>query len=538
MDTILYNGIIHTMAGRDAEALAIKNGRLAMVGENEAVLALKTADTRLVDLAGKCVLPGFVDSHMHIIITGIAAAQLDLQGVTSPEEILQRGKEYLAAHELAEDEWIIGYGFDHHLFNPPVLPDRTLAEAISDTHPVLLDRVCGHVGIVNSLALARAGYDENTVIPGGTLEKGPDGRLNGILYEAALDQMKHAIPRLKQEQVEAILRDTGGRMAAAGLTGVHSDDVGPEGTTWEALSGAVARLEAENTCPLRIWEEWEAPTPEALSKTVLSQPLRSFAGSDFLKVCNIKLISDGSLGAHSAYMRSDYSDEPGNRGIAVYTQEAMDELVMKCHQENLQVACHAIGDGACEMFVKAVEKAMQADPKPLHHRVVHCQCGAPDLYRRMAALDIGADIQPAFVPTDAAAAEALWGDRARTSYAWKTLLEAGVHLGGGSDCPVEHFSPLWGIYCAVNRPRVRETPAAPFLPEECLTVQEAAALYTTGPAYLSNTQADLGTLEAGKLADLTVLDRDIFTIPKEELLQVSVVLTMVGGRVTFDGRNR
>ena len=535
MDTILYNGVIHTMAGPDASALAIRKGRLAMVGNDASVLALRTPDTRLIDLGGKCVLPGFVDSHMHLVITGVAAAQLDLRGARSLEEIVQRGRDFLADSELEPGEWVLGYGFDHSLFDSPALPDRHTAEAISMDRPVILDRVCGHVGAANGAALALAGYDENTVIPGGQLEKDEDGKLTGVLYEAALDKMKHAVPRVGRERVLHILRDMGGRMAAAGLTGVHSDDVGPEGTTWDALSWAMERLEAEDACPLRIWEEWEAPTVEDLEKTVLTQPLRSFQGSDFLKVCNIKLISDGSLGARSALLRADYSDDPGNRGIAVYTREELDAIVAACHRENLQVACHAIGDGAAEMFVSAVEKAMQADPKPLCHRVVHCQFGDGALYRRMASLGMGADIQPPFVPTDAPVTPARMGARTASSYAWKTLLDLGVKLGGGSDSPVEPFAPLWGIHCAVNRPRAHGDDA-PFLPDQRLTVREAVALYTTGPAALSGSERDLGTLEPGKLADLVVLDRDLFTVPEKEIRDVRVVMTMVGGRLTFDGR--
>ena len=535
MDTILYNGVVHTMAGPDASALAIRNGRLAMVGDDEAVLALKTPDTRVIDLEGRCVLPGFVDSHMHIVITGIAMAQLDLRGARSLEEIVRRGREFLENNKLEEDEWVLGYGFDHNSFDEPVLPDRRTADAISTDRPVILDRICGHVGAANGPALALAGYDGSTVIPGGELEKDGDGNLTGVLHEAALDRIKHMVPRLREERVVRVLREIGGQMAAAGLTGVHSDDVGPEGTTWAALKGAVDKLEAENACPLRIWEEWEAPNVEALERDVLSQPLRSFQGSDFLKVCNIKLISDGSLGARSARLRADYSDDPGNRGIAVYTQEKLDAVVAACHRENLQVACHAIGDGACEMFTDAVEKAMKADPKPLCHRVVHCQFGDEALYRRMASLGMGADIQPPFVPTDAPVTPSRMGERTAESYAWKTLLDLGVKLGGGSDSPVEPYEPLWGIHCAVNRPGAQDDDT-PFLPDQRLTVQEATALYTTGPAYLAGAERDLGTLEAGKLADLVVLDRDLFTVPEKEIKDIPVCMTMVGGRLTFDGR--
>ena len=475
MDTVFYNGVIHTMAGRTVSALAVQNGRIALAGTDEAALALADAHTKKIDLGGRCVLPGFTDSHIHILQAGMVCHRLDLRGVTSLQEIIDRGQDYVKHADLAPGEWIIGYGFDHNRFDPPTLPDGATAEAISSDLPVILDRVCGHIGAANRKAFELAGYDEDTVIPGGELDKDEHGHLNGIIREAALDQIKRSSPRQTKEQVIARIQEIG------------------------------------------------------------TQPLRSGQGSDWLKVGNIKLISDGSLGARTAYLREDYSDDPGNRGIAVYTQEAMDEMVALCHAAGLQVACHAIGDGACEAFVNAVEKAMIRDPKPLCHRVVHCQFGDEALYRRMAALGMGADIQPAFVPSDAPLLPSRVGaERAKTSYAWKTLLDLGVVLGGGSDTPVEDLSPLWGIHCAVNRP-ASHTDNTPFLPEQALTVEEAVALYTTGPARLAGAEQDLGTLEAGKWADLVVLDQDIFTVPKETIKDIPVALTMVGGRVSFAG---
>ena len=489
MDTVFYNGVIHTMAGRIVSALAVQNGRIALVGTDEAALALADAHTKKIDLGGRCVLPGFTDSHIHILQAGMVCHRLDLRGVTSLQEIIDRGQDYVKHADLAPGEWIIGYGFDHNRFDPPTLPDGATAEAISADLPVILDRVCGHIGAANRKAFELAGYDEDTVIPGGELDKDEHGHLNGIIREAALDQIKRFSPRQTKEQVIARIQEIGTQLAAAGLTSVHSDDVGMEGTKWPILKEAFADMEAENRCPVRLWEEWEAPRPADL-QWVLTQPLRSGQGSDWLKVGNIKLISDGSLGARTAYLREDYSDDPGNRGIAVYTQEAMDEMVALCHTAGLQVACHAIGDGACEAFVNAVEKAMIRDPKPLCHRVVHCQFGDEALYRRMAALGMGADIQPAFVPSDA---------------------------------------PLLPSRVGAERAKT------PFLPEQALPVEEAVALYTTGPARLAGAEQDLGTLEAGKWADLVVLDQDIFTVPKETIKDIPIALTMVGGRVSFAG---
>ncbi|MDF2838308.1 MAG: hypothetical protein K0S60_11 [Evtepia sp.] len=531
MDKILVGGVIYTMAGKLASALAVHKGRIVLVGTNEEVLALQTEDTDVIDLKGRCALPGFTDSHMHMLLSGVGFDRLDLRGVRSPEEIIERGREYIRKHKISPGEWVVGYGFDHNLFASPVLPGREVAGAISEEHPVLLDRVCGHVGAVNALALELAGFGSETVIPGGELDKQANGMLSGVIRETALDQMKTHIPKLSQKQVEQILKETGHRFAKVGLTAVHSDDLGPEGTDLGTLSKAIHALKEKKELSIRIYEEWEAPRPKLL-RDIISKGYYSGWGDDFLRVCNIKLITDGSLGARTAYLREEYSDDSGNRGIPVYTQAELDEMVGLCHEAGLQVAFHAIGDAALEQCICAVEKAMRSDPKPLRHRIVHCQIGAKSLYERMASLGMGADIQPPFTISDAPlVAPRLGKIRQQESYAWKMLLDCGVPLGGGSDSPVEAYDPLWGIYCAVTRED--GSGGAPWMPEQRLTVEEAVALYTKGPAYLASQEAHAGTLEAGKLADLIVLDRDIFQIPSEEIKDLKVELTMMGGQITY-----
>lgn len=536
MDTILYHGVIHTMAGRTVSALAVGNGRIALAGSDGDALALAGPETKKLDLDGRCVLPGFVDTHMHALMIAEEFNRLDLRGVTSAGEIIRRGREYIERTPLSDGEWIVGYGYDHNLFDPPVVPDGSVAEAISSEHPVILDRICGHVGCGNAKALALAGFTKDTPLPGDVVERDEQGNLTGIIREAPLDTLKCAIPRMDTRKVVALLREAGRHMAAAGLTGAHSDDLLAGGTLWPNLKEAFEELERSGEVPFRLWEEWEAPTLKDLQE-VLKQPWRSGEGTDWLKLGNVKLYTDGSLGARTAYLRQDYGDAPGSRGIAYYTQEALDELLGVCHAGGIQVACHAIGDGACAQVVAAVEKAMAKDPKPLHHRVIHCQFGDETLYRKMGSLGMGADVQPAFVPSDALLAADRVGARAvKTSYAWKSLLDHGVIVGGGSDAPVESFAPLWGIHCAVNRPSAPDDGTA-FLPGQRLTVEEAVGLYTTAPAVLGLAERDLGTLEAGKWADLVVLDRDIFAVPHGQIKDLKVELTMLAGRVTYRAGN-
>ncbi|MCI2105958.1 MAG: amidohydrolase [Intestinimonas sp.] len=532
MDKILINGVIHTMAGRTVSALAIRNGHIALAGSDREALALRTADTEVIDLRKSCVLPGFTDSHMHMFLTGRSFERLDLRGVRSPEEIVRRGRDYIRSRHVPAGAWVVGYGYDHNQFPNPVLPDGKVAQAISAEHPVLLDRICGHVGAANPMALRLAGFGPDTMIPGGELDKDGTGNLTGVIREAALDLIKTFEPKPAKEELECILQEAGRRFAAAGLTAVHSDDLCPEGTDWDTLRAAVSDLETQGKCQVRIYEEWEAPHPEQL-RPILKQGLYSGWGDDWLRLANIKLITDGSLGARTAFLRAGYQDEAENRGIPVYTQQELDEMTALCHNRGLQVAFHAIGDGALEQCVNAVEKAMAAAPKPLRHRIVHCQIGDRGLYRRMAALGMGADIQPPFTVSDGPLVEPRLGpERAAESYAWRTLLDCGISLGGGSDSPVESYKPLWGIYCAVTRRC--GTDSLPWLPEQRLSVRQAVSLYTSGPAWLAHAEDRTGTLEAGKLADLVVLDRDIFTVQPEEIKNLRVLRTMAGGRVTWN----
>lgn len=529
-DLILYNGVVHTMTQPPVvSAVAVKGGKILAVGSDEDMLSLAGPDGEKVDLQGACMVPGFNDSHCHLRLTGANAVRLDLRGVQNRAEIVERGKAYLQTHPLPEGEWVVGCGFDHNIFPDGQLPDGATAAAISETIPVLLDRVCGHVGAANPLALSLAGYDETTVIPGGVLDRGEDGRLNGILREAALDQIKSCMQKPSVEAVMDQLKAVMKEFNRLGLTSAQSDDL--EGCGMDLLLEAFRRLEAQGEATVRVFEEVQAARIPVL-EDFLSRGLRTGDGTDFFKIGNIKLLTDGSLGARTAYLREDYSDDPGNRGVPVYTQDALDEVVLAAHQAGMQVACHAIGDGAVEQCVLAVERARVVEPKDLRHRIVHCQFADDVLFDRMAKAGMGADIQPPFTVSDRPLTPSRIGPARETGgYAWKSMLRHGVAVAAGSDSPVESPDPLWGIYCAVTRQD--ETGNDPWHPEECLTVEQAVRLYTVAGAYASFEEDRKGSISPGMLADFAVLSRDIFTIPPKELLETHVLRTIVGGRTVY-----
>lgn len=552
VDLVFYNGMIHTMDGVTASAVAVSDGRIEAVGSDDEILKLVSGPAKetgsiglselresnksngskcqVIDLKGACMTPGFNDSHCHFLSTGIDAENLNLHGVTSVEELIQRGRDYIEKHQIPQGTWVHGVGFDQNLFDEKTLLDGKVADAISTRHPVLLERVCGHVGAANRMALKMAGYTEVTEVIGGEIEKDAEGHMTGILKEAALDAFTAQIPRPNVEETMAVIERTAHRFNACGITSVQTDDLGEVDT--DTMLKAYRRLEKEGRLNLRIFEEVRAARPSELDD-FLAYGLRTGDGADYFKIGNIKLFLDGSLGARTAYMREPYADDPGSKGIPVYTQEELDEVVLMAHKAGMQIACHAIGDGAVEQCVNAFEKAYESDGKHMRDRVVHCQFADDELLGRMAAAGIASDIQPPFTVSDAIMTPVRLGERQWCGYRWKTMLDMGINLGGGSDSPVEPFDVIWGIHCVVNRTDREGRELGVPHPEQKLTAREALALYTTGGAYLSFDEERKGKIKKGYLADLTVLSQDILSVPPEKILDTQVLMTVVGGRVVY-----
>lgn len=548
-EAMLIDGDTITAVGSDAEILA----QIREISSGTGSDAVTT-----VDLAGRCMLPAFNDSHCHLLATGLNEVRLDLRGVRSCEEIVARGRAYLASAALAPDDWIVGYGFDQNLFDDKRLPDRSTAEAISPDRPVFLDRVCGHVGAVNRAALAIAGYDENTVITGGVLARDENGKLNGILKEAALDKMRRLIPQPSPAMLEAALLHAMRNANRFGLASVQTDDL--ESAALDSVIALYHKLESEGRLTLRVYEEIQQPRVPQL-QSFLDRGLRTGDGDDFFRVGNIKLLTDGSLGARTAYMREPYADAPETAGVAVYTQDALNEVVSLAHRNGMQVAFHAIGDGAIEQVVRSVEYANRTEgkariglmpeneiypkkdstlkqtssPSSHRHRIVHCQFIGEDLLGRIKEAGLCADIQPPFTASDYPIVDARVGaERSDWSYVWRTMAEAGIPLGGGSDSPVETMNPIWGIDCAVNRTDLTHLPEDGWHASQCLTVPQAVSLYTRGSAYTELSEHRKGQIAEGMLADFIVLSEDIFEVETRRIRDIQVLETYVGGRPVLE----
>ncbi|HRX27210.1 MAG TPA: amidohydrolase, partial [Aminivibrio sp.] len=401
------------------------------------------------------------------------------------------------------------------------------------SNPVILSRVCGHVAVLNSMALEILGITADSRFSGGVVDLDDTGRPTGVIRETAVEWAHSRTPNPDGDKLRRLVARAGAAAAAAGLTSIHSDDLGSVGGDWGAILDLYLGLDGEGKMPVRITEQLLLRNRAALDR-FLASGWRTGDGSPAFHIGPLKILTDGSMGGRTAFLREEYSDMPGVYGVPIYTAGELNDLVWTAHSAGMQVALHAIGDGALDMCLDALEKARERNLRKARHYIVHCQTGDMEQYHRMARLGVGAAIQPPFVPSDRPMAVRRIGeDRARRGYAWKTLLDLGIFLSGGSDCPVETFDPLWGIYTAVTRKDRDGVPEGGWNPAQKLTVEEAVDLYTRGGAYVSFEEHRKGTLQAGKLADLVVLDRDIFSVPEEGIPAAKPVLTMMGGKITF-----
>lgn len=528
--TVFYNGKVAIPRGF-ASGLAVDGQTILSVGSSEEVLADCGAAEK-IDLDGRLVLPGFNDGHMHFLAYALSLEQGDFTGSSSLAEVRSRFRSFLDRTKPKEGEWIVGRGWNHELFEEQRIFTKEDLDDLSLHNPVLLTRVCGHVAVLNSVGLALLGLTAESRFPGGVVDLGEEGRPTGVIRETVVEWARSQIPLPDSDTLRRLVARGGEEAAKVGLTSIQSDDLGSVGGDFRKILDLYLSLDREGKMPLRITEQFLLRTHEALDD-FLAEGWRTGDGSPFFHVGPLKILTDGSMGGRTALLREDYSDMPEVKGVAIYTQDELDRLVLTASNAGMQVAAHAIGDGALDMCLDAMEKALNAAPRAARHFIVHCQMGELAQYQRMARLGVGAAVQPPFVPSDRPMALKRIGEkRAHSGYAWKTLLDLGIFLSGGSDCPVEIFNPLWGIASAVTRQDEKGNPAGGWNPSQKLRVGEAVDLYTRGGAYASFEEDRKGTLEAGKYSDLVVLSQNIFSIPEEEIQFVEAELTMAGGKVT------
>jgi len=529
-DIAIINGSVWTgAAGKPrADAIAVRDGRILAVGSTAEVRERAAAGARLIDASQALILPGFADSHTHFISGGFSLRNVRLRDAKSRQEFARRVTE--KARELGKDKWVLNGGWDHEQFTPPELPRKEWIDAVTPDNPVCISRLDGHMVLANSLALRIAGITRETPVPpGGEIVIDPaTGNPTGILKDAAMRLVYRHVPQPsaaeRRDAAELALKHA----AEHGLTSVHDMSDTSCYDVYRELAG-IGRL----TCRIAVY----IPITE-MDRTVqnVHKPARE---NDYLKLAGLKGFVDGSLGAATAYFFEPYADNAQTRGLLhdqMHPEGIMEERVRKADRLGLRVAVHAIGDRANSLLLDIYGRASSAGGKrDRRWRIEHAQHLRPDDIVRMGKLGVVGSMQPYHAIDDGCWAEKKLGmARLKTTYAFRSLLDCGVTLAFGSDWPVAPLDPLAGIYAAATRRTVDGKNPEGWMPEQKITVEQAVRGFTAGAAYAEFEESLKGTIEEGKLADIVVLDRDIFRIPPEQIQETRVLMTITGGWVVYE----
>jgi predicted amidohydrolase YtcJ len=518
-----------------AEALAVKDGKVLAVGDNKSILKRKGRETKVIDLKGEFVLPGFNDAHLHLASGGFEKLNLDLVGTKSLADMQQRIAERVRTSEPGG--WIRGRGWDHMSWETQKLPTREDLDRVTAGHPAVFTRVDGHICVANTAALLAAGITKLTPDPpGGKIDHDAEGEPTGILREGARDAVYNAVPKVtgaeRRKAIELALADA----AQWGLTSLQDNSSWQDFLVYEDLE-----REGKLTARISEWLAFDDPL-ETLKRERAHHP-----GDDpLLHTGMLKGFMDGSLGSRTAALLRPYSDDPGNSGLPQHDQQTLNRLARERLASGFQIGFHAIGDRGVEMALLAFEDALAYlreegpglpnDPVlKMRLRIEHAQVTTEAQIERFRKAGVIASMQPNHLLTDMAwAADRLGMERARSSYAWRSFLNAGVPLAFGTDYPVEPLTPFRGLYAAVTRRN--EAGTKEYFPEEKLTIEEAIAAYTSGAAYAEFSEKTKGELVPGKCADLVVLDRDITEVSPKEILASKVLRTVVGGKTVYEAQ--
>ncbi|MBI2846135.1 MAG: amidohydrolase, partial [Chloroflexi bacterium] len=523
---LLVNGRIYTMdpAQPLAEAMAVQGSRILDVRKNSDFEDLiKNRGWEVVDLEGRSVLPGFIDSHAHLQRFALRLVEVNLEGEESKEEIMRIVAQRVKGAQPGE--WITGRGWNQNLWGG-IFPRKDDLDQVAPDNPVVLTRRDGHLLWANSLALRAAGINRNTLDPsGGEIKRDEFGEPTGILKEKATDILHMIIPRPTSGVREGALRQAIKVAQSLGITGIHNMVHDVEGK--EPFSD-FQNLFHRGELGLRVY----MCIPHKSLEEAIAVGTKTGFGNEYLRLGHLKIFADGTLGSQTADMLEPFHDQSGNVGIEVSAEEELERAILLASQNDIACAIHAIGDRAVRRVLDAFERAKKVAPH-LRHRIEHAQLLHPQDLPRFSQLGVIASMQPIHATSDMLIADKYWGSRARWSYAWKSLLKAGARVAFGSDSPWDELDPLLGVYAAVTRQRPDGTPPGGWYPEERISVEEAVYAYTMGAAYASGEDGIKGSLAPGKLADLVVLSQDIFRIPAQDILNTRVIMTVFDGRIVY-----
>jgi predicted amidohydrolase YtcJ len=529
-DLIFKGGRVHTVDDTDtiAQAVAVAGGRIVAVGRDEDVKALTGRKTRVVELEGRSLLPGFVDAHCHLGSLGMSMVSIDCKapGMQSIEAL--KKAVYERAQRQPPGTWIRGRGYDQSRLAERRHPNRLDWDEVAPDHPVLFTRTCGHIASVNSRALAAATIDDATPDPPGGRYDRTGGRNLGVAYETAQTPLQFAGLPTVAEYREALQRADRAYLAAGG-TSVH-DAGGLIGQAFTACQDVVE----DATIRIRIYAFATVNSRHHPAMGVINAGLRSGLGDTRLKLGAFKVMTDGSSSGPTAATRAPYTSNCQDHGILYWSQDDLDDLLGTAHRLGFQCTVHAVGDRAIEQTLDALARAQGVHPRQgLRHRIEHCAICPPDLQDRVVAQGIVPAMQPAFFWEFGDGYIRNYGQhRADVMFPARSLVARGVRVAGSSDAPVTHYAPLFGIEQALTRATMDGQVCGP---DEAVDLATAIRMHTSNGAYASFEENLKGSIEVGKLADLVALADDIARVPVKDLRHLPVAMTVVGGEVAYEG---
>lgn len=507
-----------------AAAVAVAGDTIVAVGDSSAVAAYQGSGTRVVNNGAAMVAPGFNDAHVHFGSGGFQLTSVDLRDANTPQEFIARLKAYAAT--LKPGEWIVGGDWDHERWAGSPLPRRDWIDSVTPKNPVFVNRLDGHMGVANSLALGLAKVSRATKdIAGGTIVRDPDGTPTGILKDNAQDLVYGAMPNPSPERTDSAIARATAWAASKGVTGVSAVSVG-----WGELA-AMKRAYRNGTLDTRI----SAYVPLEAWRRMADTLKADGPGDDFLRVAGVKGFVDGSLGSRTALFYEPYADDASTSGLLVTPEDSLRRWIGGADSAGLQVVVHAIGEKANGLVLDIYDSVAKAHgARDRRFRIEHAQHLRPVDAPRLARIGVVASMQPYHAIDDGRWAEKRVGpDRIRNMYIFRTLLDDHTHLAFGSDWTVAPIDPLLGIYAAVTRRTLDDKNPGGWIPEQKISVDEALRAYTAGDAYAAFGERVRGVLRPGMKADLVVLDQDLTTIRPEEIRNAKVRMTVVNGKVVF-----
>jgi len=528
-DKIFINGNVYTVdkSFSKANAIAVKDGKILWAGTDDQVKKYTGSGTTVVDLQGLTVLPGLIESHIHLLMYGEKLMNIDCFGKTKTE-ILHDVK--TAYKNTPPGEWITGAGWNETEWNEKKLPAKEELDEVSPDIPVFLTRVCTHLFWANSAALKVAGIDSKTIDPvGGEIHRTPSGEVTGILVDTAANIVQCLPPTddLRREKAYMLAQSD---LLANGITAVH------DMALWDPYDinsiKFIARLYENNLMKISINSYI---SPEHADEIYKLGPFSGAFGGKF-SMRGVKLFADGSLGARSAWLLDDYEDRPGHRGNCRYSDDELYALMYEARKNGFQITTHAIGDAANHQVINIYDRLLKNLPEPAEHRlrIEHAQILKRDDMKRLLTLGVIPSMQFVQCTSDIEMTGERIGDaRLEETYAWRTLIDGGAVIPGGSDAPVELINPFHGIYAAVSRKNRAGQPYGGWYPEQKMTREEAIRAFTIWGAFASFEERVRGSIEIGKKADLTIIEKDVMSCPEEDIKNIAVVATILSGETAY-----